>query len=300
MREAPLTTLMARGKHRVPKGVRHGADVATRALGVATASLRPFPDFLIVGTKRGGTTSMWSYLAQHPQVIPMFPAARGLKSNSYFFKNWHRGDLWYRSHFHTRVYRRLRERRLGPTVTGEASPYYMYGPHVPGRIARVMPHARLVVLLRNPVDRAYSHYQERVKEGFEPLSFEDALAAESERLDGEWERMERNTGYYSTAHDFFTYRDRGVYLPQLQRLHAAFPSEQVLVIRSEDLYHDAQGVVDTVCGFLGISPFGIPRPVRHNYIPRAPIQPRTRRDLEQFYAPHNEALYTYLGRDLAW
>jgi hypothetical protein len=287
-------------KDAAPRGVKDVANASTRAYGVATARWRAHPDFLIVGTKRGGTTSLWNYLIAHPQVLPMFPSVRGLKSNAYFFEHWGRGDRWYRSHFHTTAYRRWKERRLGPVVTGEASPYYMYGPRVPELIARRMPGVRLIMLLRDPVDRAYGHYQERVQQGAETLSFEEALAAEPARLDGEWERMMADPGYYSRAHDFFSYRDRGVYLPQVKRVLAHFPPDSVLIIRSEDLYVDEHAVFEQTCRFLGIAPVRIVRPDRHNFIPREPISPATRRELADFYAPHNRALYGYLGRDFGW
>lgn len=283
-----------------PRVVKDLAAITTRAYGVATARWRPHPDFLLVGTKRGGTTSLWNYLAGHPQVLPMFPAPRGLKSNAYFFSGQGYGDAWYRSHFHSRAYRRWAARRVGPVVTGEASPYYMYGPHLPARIAGVMPQVKLIVLLRDPVDRAYGHHQERRKEGVEPLSFEDALAAEDARLAGEHERMAADPTYYSVAHDFYAYRDRGVYLPQLERIYAAFPRQQVLVLRSEDLYTDTQGAFDRTCRFLGIGSVDLGCAERHNFIPRAPLAPATRRALQAFYAPHNHALYQALGTDFGW
>jgi Sulfotransferase domain len=300
MTDSRWTDRMAALKDRAPRGLKDLADAGTRAYGVATARWRPYPDFLIIGTKRGGTTSLWNYLARHPQVLPMFPSPRGLKSNAYFFENYDRGGRWYRSHFHSTAHRRLKQRRLGRTVTGEASPYYMYGSHVPELIARNMPDVRLIMLLRDPVERAYGHYHERVEQGVERLSFEDALAAEPRRLAGEWQRMADDPHYYSRAHDFFSYRDRGIYLPQVARVLACFPREQVLILRSEDLYLDAQAVFDETCRFLGISTTPIARRKRHNYIPRSPISPTTKRELGEFYAPHNEALYSYLDRDFGW
>ena len=287
-------------KDRSPRVVKDLANTATRAWGLATARWRPWPDFLIVGTKRGGTTSMWNYLVGHPQVVPMFPGPRGLKSNEYFFRDLDRGDRWYRSHFHTRTWRRRRERQVGRTVTGEASPYYMYGPHQPRLIAERMPGVRLIVLLRDPVDRAYGHHRERTRAGVETLSFEEALAAEPERLAGEHERMAADPGYYSEAHDFFSYRDRGIYLPQLQRLEAHFPPEQLFVMRSEAIYEDEQAAFDRVCDFLRIDQVPLEDPRRHNHVPQSPIDPATRDELVRFYAPHNEALYAHLGRDLGW
>lgn len=287
-------------KDTAPRGLKDLANAGTRAYGVATSRWRPYPDFLIVGTKRGGTTSLWNSLARHPQVLPMFPAPRGRKSTAYFFEHLDRSDRWYRSHFHSMAYRRWTQQRVGRVVTGEASPYYMYGPHVPELIAQKMPGVRLIILLRDPVDRAYGHYQERVKQGVEHLSFEDALEAEGERLAGEWERMARDPRYYSCAHDFFTYRDRGIYLPQLERIFALFPRDQVLILRSEDLYAHAGNVLDETCRFLGIAPGEITHPEHHNFIPRSPITPETKRELIDFYAPYNEKLYAYLERDFGW
>ena len=287
-------------KDRSPRRLKTLADVTTRRYAMVTAGWRDYPDFLIMGTKRGGTTSLWNYLVGHPQVAPMVPGARGLKSNAYFFENLHRGPRWYRSHFLTRGARRWRAVRGGTVVTGEASPYYMYGPHIPSRVAELMPYVRAIVLLRDPVDRAYGHYQERAQQGVEPLSFGEALDAEDDRLAGEWERMLADPTYYSRAHDFYSYRDRGVYLPQLRRVLAALPADQVFIARSEDLYEDAQRAFDATCAFLGIERCAIAAPKRHNYIARSEMPTEIAQRLTSFYAPHNEALYQFVGRDFGW
>lgn len=297
----PLTAeRVRRAKDLAPRGMKDLANTVTRQYALRTERWRPYPDFLIVGTKRGGTTSLWNYLLQHPQVLPMFPAARGRKANAWFFEHQEESDAWYRSHFHTRMYRRLRARSVGRVVTGEASPYYMYGPSIPARIAQIIPDVRLVVMLRNPVDRAYGHFQERVKEGVETLSFRDALTAESHRLAGEYERMGADPNYYSVPHDYFTYRDRGVYLPQVQRLHEHFPPSHVLILRSEDLYLEPQRVYDDVSGFLELERHTLAAPKQHNRIARAPLSEDIREELAKYYAPHNAALYDYLGRDFGW
>lgn len=293
-------SLAATLKEHSPRPVLDVANSATRRFGVATARWRVLPDFLIVGTKRGGTTSLWNWLDGHPQVLSMFPKPRGLKSTDYFFSAAEREERWYRSHFHTAAYRALAASRRGPVVNGEASPYYMYGPHVPRHLAQAVPDARIIVLLRNPVERAYSHYQERRQQGAETLSFVDALAAEEGRVAGHRARLLENPEMYSEEVDFFSYRDRGVYLPQVQRLFAAYPSEQVLVLRSEDLYAEPQSVFDTTCDFLGIARHPLIHPKRHNEIKRLPMEREVREELREFYRPHNEALFAFLGRDLRW
>ena len=286
-------------KRVVPAGGKEAAGAALRAWGRATAALRPLPDFLIVGTKRGGTTSLWNYLLQHPGVLPMFPSAANRKSPHYFYWHYDRGPGWYRSHFATGATRLAASRRTGgPVVTGEASPNYLYDPRVPSRVAELMPAATIVVLLRDPVERAYSHYKERTREGVEKLSFEEALAAEPGRLAGEVERMEDDPYYYSRPRDWYAYRDRGLYLPQLQGWLKYFPS--ALVLRSEDLYADPAAITRQVTDRLGLEPAPLREATRFNYRPAKGMPAAARAELSAFYAPHNRALADYLGRDLGW
>ena len=286
-------------KSRMPRVAKDLANVTTRGYGLVTARWRPPPDFLIVGTKRGGTTTLWNAMVKHPQVLGMFPQPRGLKSTSWFFDE-KESMRWYRSHFASVGYRSARAKRVGRTVVGEASPYYMYGPHVPARMASVVPKAKLIVLLRNPVERAYSHYQERRQEGVEHLSFEDALAAEPGRLAPGEARRAEDPLFYDPAHDFFSYRDRGVYLPQIERLQASFAADQILVLLSEEFYRDPLAVLDRIATYLGIEAWP-PTPVaHHNLIRRSGMAEATRRELEAFYAPWNAALATHLSMDLGW
>jgi Sulfotransferase domain len=258
------------------------------------------PDFLLIGTKRGGTTSMFHCLLGHPDVIRMFPERR-LKSPAYFASHYGNGDGWYRSHFATVPYRWTREQlNHAPTVTGDSDPYYMYHPLVPRRVRRAMPDAKLVIMLRDPVRRAYSHYLERVANGVETLTFPAALEAESQRLAGEVDRITSEPYYYSRAHDWYSYRDRGVYAPQIRRWFEEFPREQVLVLASESFFEDQQSVVDEVTAFLGIRPYRPTDPVRFNTRFTEEMEPATRRELAAFFAPHNRDLYALLGRDFGW
>ncbi|MFI0454557.1 sulfotransferase domain-containing protein [Actinomadura sp. 6N118] len=293
--------LVARMKDRSPRALKDAANTVTRAYGMRTAERRHLPDFMVIGTKRGGTTSLWNYLVQHPLVMPMYPASRGLKSPWYFYVNYAKGDTWYRSHFAT-------ERQLDEVeaahgtrpVTGEACPYYLYYPAAPERIAARMPELKVIVVLRDPVKRAYSHYWEAVGKGVEDLGFEEALAAESERLRGELERMAADPLYYSEPHDFHSYRDRGIYLPQLELWTKHFPRENFLIMSADELYGDEQAAVDRVCGFLGLPPHRMKSAERHNHLPAPPMNPETRQELTEFYRPHNRALFDWLGEDYGW
>lgn len=296
------TGFVGRAKDRSPRWMKDTANAVTRAYAVRTAERRHLPDFLIIGTKRGGTTSLWNYLVQHPLVMPMFPESRGLKSPYYYCSNYGRGDAWYRSHFATeRRLDRIQVRASEPRpVTGEACPYYMYCPPVPERVRARTPDVKIIVTLRDPVRRAYSHYWERVGDSVEELGFEEALAAEPGRLRGELEKIAADPMYYSQAHDFFSYRDRGIYRPQLENWFSFFPREQFLIMPAEDLYRDEQAALDRVTEFLGLPPHPLPTAVRHNYLPAPPMNADTEAELTEFYRPHNRALYDLLGVEYAW
>ncbi len=288
-------------KDRSPRWVKDVANAVTRGFALATVHGRSGPDFLIIGAKRGGTTSMFNYLMMHPGVLGLFPQNRGKKSTDYFFKGLERGARWYRSHFHTRAHRSRLTGRLGyHPVGGEASPYYLWDPRVAAQVRALAPRTLAIALLRDPVERAWSHYQERVQNGVEPLSFGDALAAEEARTAGEVERMMDNPQYYSAAHDFYSYRARGVYLPQLENWLSVFPREQLLVLRSEDLYADVQGTFDRTCEFLGIDPFELPSRPTFNASGRSTMPEDCRAELAAYYRPHNSRLESFLGRDLDW
>jgi hypothetical protein len=266
-----------------------------------TSPARALPDFLILGTKRGGTTSMWNHLLDHPLVMPMFPAAQKLKSPHYFYWHFDRGPRWYRSHFATTRQRNRLARELdGQPLAGEASPYYLYHPYTPDRVRSLIPSAKLIVMLRDPVERAYSHYKERLRAGVESLAFEAALEAEDSRLHGEIAKMEADPLYYSRPHDYFTYRDRGVYLPQLKRWFACYPREQICIVRSEDFYTDRQATFSTVCDFLGLPHHELQNAKRYNYKPADPMPAAARQHLTEFFEPHNQALYEYLDRNFDW
>jgi len=289
-------------KRRLPPPVKAAGRAGLRRFGVATAGLRVQPDFLIIGTKRGGTTSLWNWLLQHPGVLPMFPGVQQIKSPHYFDINFWRGPAWYRSHFPTRSRVAAFERSHGyRPVVGESSPYYMFHPAVARRVHDQVPTVKLIVLLRDPVKRAYSNYWERRGSGFEDLpTFGEALAAEETRVRGEEDRLLADERYYSLHHDCHTYRARGRYLEHLRPWLDLFPREQLHVIRSEDLYADPSSVVMGVHRFLGI-PEQAPRQLpHHNKLRTPPIEPSLAEELGAYYEPHNRALAEVLGEEFRW
>ncbi len=268
---------------------------------MATADLRPVPDFLIVGAKRGGTTSLWRYLCEHDGVLDLFPRPEKIKGIYYFDENFGRGQRWYRSHFPSRAARAQAGRRLGHrVVAGEASPYYLYHPLAPMRARSVAPEALVIVSLRDPVERAFSHFKERRTNGTEPLSFADAIAAEPDRIAGEEERIIAEDGYVSFAHRHMSYVDQGRYAPMLKRWFDAFGRDQVLVEISEEMYADPQAAVDRVTERLGLPARVLRHPEPYNSEPDDSFDPGVRAHLTEQLASDIVAVESLLGRPVPW
>jgi hypothetical protein len=272
----------------LPDPVRAVARNVVWTYGKATARLRPLPDFLILGAQKAGTTALYAYLRQHPDVTgPVW------KEVSFFDRHWARGDAWYRGNFPLRV-------RARGAAVGEASPSYLFHPLAPERVRALVPGARLIALLRNPVDRAFSHFQHEVALGREPLSFEDALDREDERMDGELERMRADPRYFSRAWWNHTYVARGRYAEQLERWLASFPREQLLVVVTDDLRDDADATYRRVLDFLGVQPRSLdayPPVFSRDYEPMAA---ETRARLSADFSEPNRRLAELLGRELPW
>jgi hypothetical protein len=263
----------------------------------ATRRWRVLPDFLVLGGQRCGSTSLYDMLCGHPDVAP------ASHKEPHFFDNNHlRGEQFYRRLFPLQLQMRARERRQGRrAVTGEATTYYLAHPGVPARVRALLPDVRLIAILRDPVDRAYSHYQLSVREGREPLSFEEALAAEPDRLAGEHERLIADPSYRGVAHRFFSYRSRGRYIDQLERWWAEFPREQLLVLRSEDMFEDPRIVYDQLVTFLGLDPDADRRTFRaRNRVSYDAMRPETRAELRSYFAEPNRALEQRTGRAFNW
>lgn len=276
------------------RAVRWGVVMA----GQPTHRARMLPSFLIMGAQRSGTTSMFHVLSQHPAVIcPLLN-----KKELHFFDHaYGRGLRWYRSHFPTRALAGIAARGAGVApVAFEGSPYYMFHPLAPSRIHRDLPGVRLLVLVRDPVERAYSQHAHQVGLGLEREPFERALELEDARLEGEAERIVAEPSYFSRNHWLYAYRTRGHYADQLAHLEAIFGHERILVIDSGDFFTDPGPAYDQVLEFLGLPHLGRPAFTRQNARPRSPMPEAVRARLEEHYRPYDERLADWLGREPSW
>ena len=290
MRERAVSGMKGRRLHRVRVRV---SDLYR----VMTSPARPLPDFIIIGGQKCGTTSLYNYLAEHPSVVP----ARNKETRFFHTRRYERGALLYRATFPTRADLRRAATGDGRLVTGEATPGYLFFPQVPGRVRKTVPQAKLIALLRNPVDRAYSHYHHKVRIGKEAIPFEEAIDREEERLAGEVERALEDPRYYSYNLDQYSYLRRGIYVDQLKAWRSFFPEEQLLILRSEDLYEDAPAVVGRTLEFLGLPAMSTEGYAKYNAGGYAEqMDPALRERLVEYFRPHNQRLYEYLGRDFGW
>lgn len=279
------------------KSLRRAIQGTTRTFGRLTAGSRMTPEFLIVGAKRCGTTSMYRTLSGHPQVLP----AVLHKEVHYFDTGYQHGPRWYQAHFPTRISAGRVQRRTGhPAVTGEATPYYMWHPLSPGRIAEDLPGVRLVVMLRDPVQRAYSEHAHGVSAGVEDEPFERALELEEERLAGEEERLISEPGYRSVHHAHHAYLRRGRYVEQLERMEALVGRDRIHVIDSDALFHDAEPAFQALVAFLGLQPWTPSSLSNLNARPRSAMPEALRDRLTEQFTPYDEQLAAWLGWTPSW
>lgn len=260
------------------------------------------PDFIIIGVQKGGTTSLYHYLIQHPQIAPALD-----KEVHFFDLEFDRGWDWYDSRFPgivETVQENDRHARSPLTttqvITGEASPYYIFHPLVPQRIAQALPTVKLIVLLRDPVDRAISHYHHAVRWGFEKLAIADAFSQEEKRLAGEVEKMLANPTYHSFNHRHFSYLARGRYAEQLEQWFQYFPREQFLILNSETLYRDPDFVLQPVCQFLGLPFYPLASYECYNSGNYRQPDPALCQQLADYFYPHNQQLMQLVNQHFDW
>ena len=246
------------------------------------------PDFIIIGVQKGGTTSLYNYLIQHPQIAP---AAQ--KEIHYFDLNFHQTPDWYYSQFPQPESGEFQ-------LTGEASPYYIFHPRVPERIHNFSPKVKIIALLRNPVERAISHYHYYIKIGYESLSLESAIACEPDRLKGEIEKLLTSPNYYSYEHQHHTYLSRGIYADQLPAWMQLFPKSQLLILKSEDLYTNPCGTYNSVLEFLDLPPHQLETYEKYNSNQYQPVSETVYEQLRAYYRSHNQRLAQMCDRDFGW
>jgi hypothetical protein len=253
--------------------VENAGDVPSAEQVSGEPEVGALPDFVIIGAQKGGTSFLYHLLTLHPLVEPAALKELHFFDNPELFDH---GAEWYR-----RCFPRLNSKDGQRSMTGEATPYYLFDPPVAKRMAQIVPQARLIALLRNPIDRAYSHYQMQVKRGTEPRTFEEAIEQQHS-----------------------SYMSRGIYVDQLLRWFEFFGKEQMLILKSEDFFERPVETLKVVLTFLDL-PDWQPEASelqqrRHTGTYRQKMDPSTRRRLEAYFEPYNQRLYECLDVDFGW
>ncbi|MEH7380605.1 sulfotransferase domain-containing protein [Bacillus sp. JJ1533] len=249
------------------------------------------PDFIIIGQQKCGTSALYVNLVRHPNI------AAAEQKELYFFNNhYEKGLDWYRNQFPSLVL------ETANTITGEATPNYIDDPLAPQRVFQCMPNVKLIILLRNPVDRAYSQYQMGARNGSCIIngrlpSFEEFIEKEMNLPENYYENLDRKIYL-----EHYRFLERGIYINKIEKWIKVFPQEQMMIIKSEEFYHDPYKVYKEVLAFLNVpvwepNKFEFINKFRDKY-PK--LNETTKQELISYFKPYNERLYRFLGRDLQW
>ena len=300
---APMATIRRRAidalKKVTPLRARRKLVRFRLAIRRLTSAFRIPPDFVILGGQRCGTSSLYKNLGQHPEIAPSLR-----KEVEYFTIDYDQGSGWYRAHFPLKLRRAVAGMRGKKLLTFEATPDYIFDPRAPERIKRDLPDAKLIVLLREPVSRAYSHYHHMSRLGLEDLPFDRAIDAEESRLEGELDEMQRDP--YARVLPFrrHSYATRGLYADQLQRWFDLFPRDQILILMFDDLIADPEGTLHRIADFVGAERWAPAEFRNYSYTAKPASNPdipaETARQLAEYFAEPNRRLNDLLGIDLGW
>ena len=260
-----------------------------------TASLRVLPDFLVIGVGRGGTTSCFHYLSQHPSII-----GSAYDEIGFFDENFHLGLNWYRSMFPTKFLKKKIVKKFGKCLTYDVTPAYIRKPWVARRIKELFPEIKLIVLLRNPVDKAYSHYHSSIKSGVQKYSFEEMVEEDIKTF----QKFE-NTNSIIDDEYFRNYIEksllgRGIYAQQLKIWFELFDPKQLLILTSEELSTETNKVMNKIFRFLDLPDYEIPDIVKRSTGNYTKMKMDTRKKLISFFSKYNQDLFKLLNREFDW
>lgn len=257
-----------------------------------TIPIRTGPDFLIIGYTKSGSTALYDYLIQHPNIIK---ASR--KEIHFFDISYWRGLDWYKSYFPTR----FQKSRNPKNITGEASPTYVFHPLAMNRIKKLFPKIKLLIILRNPTHRAYSHFQNYTRGNNEDCTFEEAINQETNRLEI-YNKKLSNDEVRDEDVKFLKipYLYLGQYHDHLKKLFQIFPKNQILILKNEDLENETQKTLENVFDFLDVPKYTISDIKKRKVGKYSQMKNETQDFLNNYYKPYNEKLEKLLETNFDW
>ncbi|MDY7024385.1 MAG: sulfotransferase, partial [Cyanobacteriota bacterium] len=235
-------------------------------------------DFIVIGTQKGGTTSLYYYLAKHPQIMPSL-----IKEIDFWSIKYQRGLEWYLAHFPPIIAQNI--------LVGEATPSYLDHCDAAERLFQIFPQTKLIVVLRNPIDRAISHYYQWIDMNWEFRSIEEAMRFELEKFNVP------NFQYWNQPNSYIA---RGVYVEFLKQWLEIFPREQIFVIASEVFYANPTIALEQIFKFLGLSNYPLAEYQKYNTRSYPNVDSSIRHLLGNFFQAYNQQLEDLLKMKFNW
>ena len=258
-----------------------------RGVSGITASSRVLPDFIIVGTVRSGTTSLYYNICEHPSVLPAAYDEIG-----FFDSNYNLGIEWYRSMFPKQKEIEEVRKNTGFAITGEDTPFYFWKKEAIDRIFQCVPNVKIISIFRNPVDRAYSNYNLGVRANTEKSTFEDAIDEEIEFLE--------NNSFRDSIDQKRSYITKGVYEKQMKSWFDVFPRKQIHILSTEEMEQKPQETLLKIFKFLEIPEYTIKNPQKQKSAKYEKMNVETRKRLLDYYQPFNEKFFKIINQRFNW
>ncbi|MDC0205082.1 sulfotransferase domain-containing protein [Nitrosopumilus sp.] len=254
-----------------------------------TAKSRVLPDFLIIGSVRSGTTSLYYDICQHPSI-----EKAAYDEIGYFDDNYHLGENWYRSFFPTKNKMQKIKQNTRKAITGEDTPFYIWNEIASKRIKKDLPGVKLIVILRNPVERAYSNYFLGVREGNEINNFDQAIKEDIKLIENKTPEKLENYDYKRS------YIAKGFYAKQLKKWLKNFQKDQIYIISTEELEKNPKVVLNNIFQFLKLSDFSINQINQYKKSKYPEINYDIKKKLNDYFEPHNEELFKLINKKFDW
>ena len=267
---------------------------AKRNINYFTSSSRALPNFIIIGAVRCGTTSLYQNICEHPNVISAKQDEIG-----FFDSNFHLGLNWYKSFFPKNDELKKLKEEKGVGITGEDTPFYLWNELVCDRILKTVPDCKLIIILRNPVNRAYSNYQLSIRNGKENLSFKEVIDIEKKQLanDGIYLDNKINLGKFKHPRSNLI---KGWYYEQVKMWIEKFPQNQILVISTEELENKPQETMDIVFNFLKLPKYKMKQFQKLKFVKYQNMNYETKKELLKYFEPKNERLFSLINKEFNW
>jgi hypothetical protein len=266
--------------------------ILKRGISGITSTRRVLPDFIIIGTVRSGSTSLYYNICSHPSILPASYDEIG-----FFDSNYHLGMNWYRSMFPLKSDMERIRSETKYALTGEDTPFYFWKIDAANRIRKILPKIKLITILRNPVQRAYSNYYLGVREGTEKLTFEEAVRKELDTLPENKILAENIFKFCNVRRSYIA---KSLYVYQMKIWFERFSKNRLFVISTEEMSKSPAHTMNQAYEFLGLPKYENTFFEKRKKASYEKMGDNIRKELEEFFKPHNEELFKLIGKSFDW